>query len=80
MAEVIPTRLESFRAQKSDLCGEACYELKDTDGKIFKPNLFANIVDDGLKVWSEDGGSVVLPDGALKALKTRLTYLTGKVT
>ncbi len=79
MAET-PTRLECFRSRKSELCGESCFELKTENEQPFKPNLFMNIVDEGLKIWSEDGGSVVLPDDALKALKTRVIYLTGKVT
>lgn len=75
MAEVTPTRLECFREQKSGLCSEAHCELKDEEDKSFHPNLFMDIVDDGLKIWSEDGGNVVLPDNALKAAESRITYL-----
>ena len=78
MAET-PTRLECFRSRKSELCGESCFELKTENEQPFKPNLFMNIVDEGLKIWSEDGGSVVLPDDALKAAESRLKYLNEEV-
>ena len=78
MTEVISTWLEDFRARETDLSGESHYELKDKDGKPFDPNLFADIEKDGLKIWSEDGGSVIITDDALIPLKVRLVYLTGK--
>lgn len=75
-----PTRLEDFRTRKAGLCEERCCELKTENGQPFHPNLFMDLVDDGLKIWVEDGGSVVLPDDALGPANSRLTYLLGKVT
>ena len=72
------TRLEQFREQLTTLQNELRTELKDGD-EPFHPNLFTELTPDGLRIWSEDGQSIVIPDAALKPLKTVITYLTASV-
>jgi len=73
------TRLEDYRERKTSMHTDARMELKN-NGVVFHPNLFVEITDEGVKIWSEDGGSVVIPDDAIKSLKSRLTWMTGSVT
>jgi hypothetical protein len=69
------TRLEDIRSRAADIATEKRVELKDKTDKVFKPNVFAELIDDGLRIWTEDGQGIVLPDASLADLKKRLTYL-----
>jgi len=69
----LSTRLEKYREQYNELQSEMRQELKDS-GEVFHPNLFVELIPEGLKIWSEQGDKVELPDNALKPLKTVLTY------
>lgn len=71
------TRLEDIREQEATLQTELRKELKDADGNVFHPNLFIEVIKDGIRIWSEDGSSVTLPDAAVKPLKVVLTWLLG---
>ena len=71
------TRLEDIRARELDIVVEKRVELVDAAKEVFHPNIFVELVDDGLRLWTEDGQGIVLPDAALASLKARLTYLLG---
>ena len=71
------TRLEDIRSREADVLSELRVELVDPAKQVFHPNIFAELIDDGLRLWTEDGQGIVLPDAALANLKARLTYLLG---
>ena len=69
------TRLEDYRDHKSRMTVDSRVELKDGQ-EVFKPNLFIEIVDEGIRIWGENGESITLPDKAIPALKKRLAWMT----
>ena len=71
------TRLADIRSREAGIVTEKRVELKDSKGEVFHPNVFVELVDDGVRMWTEDGQGIVIPDAALADLKKRLTYLLG---
>ena len=70
------TRLQDIREQEAELNKEIRKELKH-NGTVFHPNLFVEIDDNGIRIWSENGETVTIPDTAVKPLKTVLAWMTG---
>ena len=73
------TRLADIRSREAGIVTEKRVELKDS-GEVFHPNIFVELIDDGVRMWTEDGQGIVIPDAALADLKKRLTYLLGTAT